>query len=119
MGISLKASLLRMGLSSLLLGTLLFSYVTVGCFSPIVIVEDQSVDVRDVGDGFFDEAVNGTDDDSEGSTDDSDEEAVEDYFQDLVVILEGNKSEEFTKFDSNEDETNPMDNIEDSEDIGE
>merc|ERR1739838_369943 len=116
---SLEASLLRMGLSSLLLGTLLFSYVTVGCFSPIVIVEDQSVDVRDVGDGFVDEAVNGTDDDSEGSTDDLDDEAVEDYIQDLVVISEGNKFEEHTKYDSNEDEANSMDKIEDSEDIGE
>merc|ERR1739838_646385 len=105
--------------SSLLLGTLLFSYVTVGCFSPIVVVEDQSVAVRDGGDGFVDEgapAVNGTDDGSEGSTDDSDEE---DDFQDLVLTSERNQPEDDTKFDNNEEESNSMDNIEDSEDIGE
>merc|ERR1739838_100043 len=105
--------------SSLLLGTLLFSYVNVGCFSPIVVVEDQSVAVRDGGDGFVDEGapvVNGTDDDSEGSTDDSDEE---DETQDLVLTSEGIQPEFDTKFDNNEEESNSMNNIEDSEVIDE
>merc|ERR1739838_349600 len=112
MGISLKASLLRMGLSSLLLGTLLFSYVTVGCFSPIVVVEDQSVTVRDGGDGFVDEgasAVIGTDEDSESSTDDWKKEDEEDDSQDLVLISEGNQPEDDTQYDNNEDESNSMD----------
>merc|ERR1739838_810841 len=101
-------------------GTLLFSYVTLGCFSPILVVEDQSVAVRE-GDGFVDEgasAVNGTDEDSGGSADDTNKEAEEDDAQDLVLISEGNQSTDDTQLDNNEDESNSMDNIdEDSEDI--
>merc|ERR1739838_670919 len=110
------------GLSTLLLGALLFSYVTVGCFSPIVVVDDQSVAVHDTGDGFVDEGtldVNGTDDDSEGSADYSDEEAAEDDAQDLVLTSEGNQSEDETQYASNEDEINSEDDIEASEDIDE
>merc|ERR1712106_884539 len=44
-------NLLVMGLSSLLLGTILFSYVTIGCFNPIVVVEEQNgADVEDTED---------------------------------------------------------------------
>merc|ERR1739838_990736 len=106
MGISLKVTLLRMGLSTMLLGALLFSYVALGCFSPIVVVEDQSVAVRDTGDEFVDKgtlAVNGTDDDSEGSADYSDEE---DDAQDLFMISEGNQSGDEAQYASNEDELN-------------
>merc|ERR1739838_1300660 len=113
-------TLLRMCLSSLLLGALLFSYVTVGCFSPIV--DDRSVAVHDTGDGIVDEGtldVNGTDDDSEGSADYSDEEAAEDDAQDLVLTSEGNQSEDETQYASNEDEINSEDDIEASEDIDE
>merc|ERR1739838_981398 len=122
MGISLKVTLLRMGLSTMLLGALLFSYVALGCFSPIVVVEDQSVVVRDTGDEFVDKgtlAVNGTDDDSEGSADYSDEEAEEDDAQDLFMISEGNQSGDEAQYASNEDELNSEYDIEASEDIGE
>merc|ERR1712212_477087 len=102
---SLSGSLYMMGLSSLFLRTILFSCVALGCFSPIVVVgkERSAVEVQEGGGEKRAESGNGTatddDDTSKDGTDESDEGFTADVYNETVLVLDSNETDDFVETD--------------------
>merc|ERR1712115_436763 len=100
----------RMGLSSLLLGAILLSCVSMGCFNPVVVVgREQSVtdtDVQKKGEESEDGSGNGSVVPEEILMDESDGISGEADLSEAALVLESDESEAAIKTENSTEQEN-------------